>query len=364
MKTDQQRVFIIAEAGVNHNGSPDLALQLVDAAAEAGADAVKFQTFKSEAVVGRFAEKAAYQKGTTGQEESQLDMVRKLELSHDAHRAVLSRCRQRGIQFLSTPFDEGSARFLVQELDVPLLKVPSGEITNAPLLLAVARLGRPLIMSTGMATLGEVELALGIIAFAFLERIDQPNEAAFRDAWASEEGRAALAGSVSLLHCTTEYPAPFEQTNLAAMDTLATAFGLPVGFSDHTPGISIPIAAVARGATIIEKHFTLNRNLPGPDHQASLEPNELSAMITGIRQVEIAIGHGRKVPCPAEWNNRTIARRSLVAAHNVVRGEIWSTDNLTTKRPADGISPLLYWEVLGRPASRDYQADEHLAPKE
>lgn len=360
MNPDAQHVFIIAEAGVNHNGSPDLALRLVDAAAEAGADAVKFQTFKSEAVVGRFAEKAEYQKDSTGAGESQLEMVRKLELSPDAHRAVLARCRERGIQFLSTPFDEGSARFLVHELDVPLLKVPSGEITNAPLLLAVARLGRPLIVSTGMATLGEVEMALGIVAFAFLGRTGLPGEAAFRDAWASNEGRAALAGRVSLLHCTTEYPAPFDQTNLAAMDTLAAAFGLPVGFSDHTPGISIPIAAVARGATIIEKHFTLDRTLPGPDHQASLEPGELTAMVAGIRQVEAAIGHGRKVPCPAEWGNRTIARRSLVAARDVARGEIWSEDNLTAKRPAGGIPPLRFWEILGRPASRDYQADERL----
>ncbi len=360
MKPGEQRVFIIAEAGVNHNGSADMALRLVDAAAQAGADAVKFQTFKSESVVSRFAEKAAYQKTSTGQGESQLDMVRKLELSPDAHHAALARCQERGIGFLSTPFDVASAHFLVHELDVPLLKIPSGEITNAPLLLAMARLGRPLILSTGMSTLGEVETALGILAFAFLGRTEMPTEAAFRDAYASPEGLASLVDRVSLLHCTTEYPAPFEEANLKAMDTLAAAFGLPVGFSDHTPGIAIPIAAVARGARIIEKHFTLDQSLPGPDHRASLEPDQLSAMVAAIRQVELAIGSGRKVPSHAEWGNRSIARRSLVAARDVAKGEIWSEENLGAKRPAGGLSPLRYWEVLGTTANRDYQMDERL----
>ncbi|MBM3273016.1 N-acetylneuraminate synthase [Candidatus Kaiserbacteria bacterium] len=354
------KVFVIAEAGVNHNGSLDLALQLIDAAQQAGADAVKFQTFKSEAVISLAAPKADYQISATGKEESQLDMVRKLELSGNDHRRLLAHCRTRGILFLSTPFDPGSADFLVRELDVPLLKIPSGEITNAPFLLHIARLGRPVILSTGMSTLGEVEMALGILAFAYLGIPGTPSQRAFLDAFASDAGQEVLRKKVSLLHCTTEYPAPFDQVNLRVMDTLTAAFGLPVGLSDHTPGIAIPIAAVARGARIIEKHFTLDRSLPGPDHMASLEPGELTAMLAGIRQVEAALGDGHKRPTAAEQGNQTIARRSLVAACKVAAGETWSSENLTCKRPGSGISPLRYWEYLGKPAIRDHRADELL----
>lgn len=356
--------LIIAEAGVNHNGSVDMALQLVDVAAAAGADVVKFQTFKSTSVISGSAPKADYQITNTGQTESQLEMVRKLELSPAAHRQIFARCSERGIRFLSTPFDEDSAHFLVGELGMPIVKVPSGEITNAPLLLAIARLGKPLIVSTGMSTLGEVEIALGIIAFGFLARTEAPCEAAFRDAFASDDGRALLAQRVSLLHCTTEYPAPFEHVNLRAMDTLRAAFGLPTGFSDHTPGIAAPLAAVARGASIIEKHFTLDRNLPGPDHVASVDPAELTAMVVGIRQVEAALGSAHKGPSAVEWGNRDIARRSLVAARDVSAGERWTTENLTSKRPGGGMSPLRYWEMLGKQAARDYRADEMLAPEQ
>ncbi len=355
-----EHTLIIAEAGVNHNGSVDMALQLVDIAAAAGADVVKFQTFKSESVISGSAPKADYQITNTGQAESQLEMVRKLELSPAAHRQIVTRCGERGIRFLSTPFDEDSARFLVGDLGMPIVKVPSGEVTNAPLLLAIARLGKPLIVSTGMSTLGEVEVALGVIAFGFLGRSEAPCEAAFRDAFASEEGRALLVQRVSLLHCTTEYPAPFEHANLNAMDTIRSAFGLPTGFSDHTPGIAAPIAAVARGACIIEKHFTLDRNLPGPDHVASLEPAELTAMVAGIRQVEAALGTAHKGPSAVEWGNRTIARRSLVAARDISAGELWTVDNLTAKRPGGGLSPMRYWELLGCPAARNYRADEML----
>lgn len=351
-------VFVIAEAGVNHNGSLDMALQLIDVAAEAGADAVKFQTFKSELVISLGAPKAEYQKNTTGNADSQLEMVRKLELSEDDHLQMLEHCRHLGIQFLSTPFDAISADFLVRTMDVPVIKIPSGEITNAPFLLHIARYGRPVILSTGMSTLGEVETALGVLAYGYLGLEGKPTWRAFVDAFSSDAGQQVLAQRVSLLHCTTEYPAPFNQVNLMAMGTLTAAFGLPVGFSDHTNGVSIPIGAVALGAKIIEKHFTLDRSLPGPDHVASLEPSELKAMVEGIRQVSVALGDGRKRPSIDEWPNRLIARRSLVAARPVSQGEIWTEKNLTYKRPGGGVSPLLYWEHLGKGANRNYKADE------
>lgn len=352
------RILVIAEAGVNHNGSLDMALQMVDAAATSGAEVIKFQTFKSDSVISRSAPKADYQKSATGHAESQLEMVRKLELSHDAHRTIVAHCQKRGIHFMSTPFDIDSAYFLVNDLGMPIVKVPSGEITNAPLLLDIARLGKPLIVSTGMATLGEVEMALGIIAFGYLGVAGVPSETGFRDAFASEDGRRLLSDRVTILHCTTEYPTPFDEVNLRAMDTLAAAFGLPVGLSDHTPGIAVPLAAAARGARVIEKHFTLDRNLPGPDHQASLEPAELKAMVDGIHQVEQALGSPHKGPSVAEWKNRAIARRSLVAACEVAEGAPWSEATLTCKRPGGGISPLRYWEMLNCPANRDYHIDE------
>lgn len=357
------KVFVIAEAGVNHNGSVEMALQLVDAAYAAGADAVKFQTFKSEAVISFSAPKAEYQKFTTRASESQLDMVRKLELSAEDHRRILAHCQTRGIRFLSTPFDSASADFLAQEMGVPMLKIPSGEITNAPFLIHIAKLQRPVIMSTGMSTLGEVETALGILAFGYLNMDKPPTLQIFQDVFNSDTGQSVLREKVSLLHCTTEYPAPFDQVNLRAMDTLSTAFGLPVGLSDHTPGIAISISAVARGAHIIEKHFTLDRKLPGPDHRASLEPEELSNMVAGIRQTEVALGDSRKRPTAAERGNQKIARRSLVAARPVRAGERWSLDNLTCKRPGSGISPLRYWDYLGRVAVRDYKADELILPE-
>lgn len=350
--------LVIAEAGVNHNGSLDMALRLIDAAAAAGADAVKFQTFVPEALVSRRAAKAVYQQHTTAADESQLDMLRKLTLGQREHVHLLAHCKVRGIAFMSSPFDVDSARFLVDTLDVATLKLGSGEITNGPLLLALARTGKPLILSTGMSTLPEIEQALAVLALGYIEASAHPNTASITAAYASEAGRHALRDKVSLLHCTTEYPCPVEDVNLRALDTLRDAFGLVVGYSDHTPGITIAMAAVARGARIIEKHFTLDRNLPGPDHQASLQPDELRAMIDGIRQVERALGHGRKEPAPSELKNRPIARKALVAARPIRAGEVFTVENLTAKRPAEGVSPMQYWDVLGRIASRDYAADE------
>ncbi len=359
----RDRVFIIAEAGVNHNGSVDMALQLIDAAAAAGADAVKFQTFRSEKVVSRHAAKASYQVDTTGAGESQLEMVKKLELDFAAHRKLMAHCRERSICFLSTPFDESSVDLLVDELGVSLLKIPSGEITNALLLLKIAASNLPVILSTGMSSLGDIETALGVLAHGWLNWLKEktpPTPPAFAAAYRRDDGQYMLRERVTLLHCTTEYPAPFDEVNLRVIDTLAQAFDLQVGYSDHTSGIAVPIAAVARGASVIEKHFTLDRDLPGPDHRASLEPDELCDMIAAIRQVEQALGGRRKIVTPAEAKNLAIARKSLVAARAIAAGEPFSLDNLTAKRPGNGISPLFFHEFLGRPASRAYAEDEPL----
>jgi N-acetylneuraminate synthase len=357
MRIDK-KIFVIAEAGVNHNGSVEMAMQLIDVAAEAGADVVKFQTFRTEKVISRFAPKAEYQTKTTGAEESQFEMVKKLEFGEEIHRQLIDHCSKSGIQFLSTPFDLESVDLLARTFDLPCLKIPSGEITNAPLLLKAAQTGKRIILSTGMSTIGEIETALGVLAFGYNQKRGQPSITAFKDAFCSAEGQQALIENVTLLHCTTEYPAPLADVNLRAMDTMKVVFGLPVGFSDHTQGIVIPIAAAARGAVVIEKHFTLDRNLLGPDHLASLEPAELKAMVQAIRQVEVSIGSGIKIPAPSEVKNIPIARKSLVAANAVCQGETFTEDNLTAKRPGTGISPLEYWKILGNKADRDYQVDE------
>jgi N-acetylneuraminate synthase len=353
-------VWIIAEGGVNHNGSVDMALRLVDAAADAGADAIKFQTFRSESVVTAAAPKAEYQETTTPSG-SQLDMIRQLELDEEAHDDLAAHARERGITFLSTPFDPASVDLLVDRLEVALLKIPSGEITNGPLIRHVAAKGLPVILSTGMATLNEVEEALAVLAFGFTRGADrEPSLPAFATALASEEGRAELRRNVTLLHCTTEYPAPFNSVNLLAMDTLARAFGLAVGYSDHTTGIAVPVAAAARGASVIEKHLTLDHDLPGPDHRASAEPSEFKAMVEAVRQVEQALGDGIKRPAAAEIKNMAMARRSLVAARAIPRGEAFSGANLTAKRPGTGVSPMRHWDCLGLVAEHDYQPDEPL----
>jgi N-acetylneuraminate synthase len=353
-------VFIIAEAGVNHNGSLQLAMRLVDAAAEAGADAVKFQTFKADKLVSKGARKADYQIENTGTSESQHEMIRKLELDEAAHKTLIRHCRERGIQFLSTPFDHDSLILLVKDCDLPTIKVSSGDLTNAPLLLEVAETGKPVILSTGMSTLGEVETALGVLAYGYTGSEKPPSLAAFELAYGSREGRQALLDKITLLHCTTEYPAPFDEVNLHAMLTLQHAFALPVGYSDHTPGIAIPVAAVALGAVMVEKHFTLDPNLPGPDHKASLEPGELAQMVRAIREVEAAMGSAIKQPSVSELKNRSVARKSLVAAADIVKGELFTPANLTVKRPGDGINPAHYWEWLGKRADRDYRQDDKI----
>jgi N-acetylneuraminate synthase len=354
--------YIIAEAGVNHNGSLDLAMKLIDVAADAGADAVKFQTFKARNLVSRSAPKAEYQKAVTAQCESQFDMLRKLELDESAHRELIGHCRHRGVQFLSTPFDAESVILLDRTFDLPCLKIPSGEITNGPLLLQIARTGKPVILSTGMSTLEEIHDALGVLAFGFLDEGSTPGREKFMAAFASPEGQSALREKVQLLHCTTEYPAPFAEVNLRAMETLKQVFGLPVGYSDHTQGIAITVAAVARGAVIIEKHFTLDRTLPGPDHRASLEPEELKMMVRSIREVEISLGDGIKQPSPSELKNVSVARKSLVAAADISSGDVFTELKLTVKRPGDGVSPMDFWSYLGRRAERDYFQGEQVEP--
>ena len=349
--------YIIAEAGVNHNGSLAMARKLVEVAAAAGADAVKFQTFKADKLVSRAAIKAEYQTRGTDGAESQHEMIRKLELDEEAHELLAEHCRLCGIEFLSTPFDLESVELLAGQLDLAIIKIPSGDITNAPLILKIAQTGKPVILSTGMSTLGEVEDALGVLAFGYLGKSD-PSLTAFRAAYGSVQGQVLLQKMVTLLHCTTEYPAPREDVNLKVMDTLASAFGLPVGYSDHTDGIVVPIAAVARGAVVIEKHFTLDRNLPGPDHKASLEPTELTQMVAAIRLVEEALGSPRKHPAPSEVKNMSVARKSLVAACPIAAGELFTVENLAVKRPGAGVTPMHYWELLYKKVRRDFAADE------
>lgn len=359
---NKNRIYIIAEAGVNHNGSLEMAKQLIDAAAAAGSDAVKFQTFRAETLVSDAAPKAEYQKASTNSKESQLEMLRKLELDESAHRDLADYCRLRGIQFLSTPFDEQSIELLVDKINVSLLKIPSGEITNGPLLLKAAQSKKPIILSTGMSTVSEIHTALGVLAFGYTRSKESPSLAAFRESYRSSRGQRALKAKVSLLHCTTEYPAPFGDVNLHAMETMREAFGLQVGFSDHTQGIAIAIAAAALGATVIEKHFTLDQRLPGPDHKASIEPDELRRMVQSIREVELALGMSKKGPARSELKNRAIARKSLVAIQEITRGELLTTKNLGCKRPGTGIPPLQYWQMLGKKVKKQYRKDEIIKP--
>ena len=329
------KTFIIAEAGVNHNGSLDMAIEMVDVAAVAGADAIKFQTFKAEKMIAAHAPKAGYQKEITCADESQLEMVRKLELDENSHIRLLAHCQKKGIQFLSTPFDLESID-LLNRLGLGIFKIPSGEITNLPYLRKVGALKKKLILSTGMADLGEIENALDVL---------------------TESGTPF--GNITVLHCNTEYPTSFEDVNLRAMLTIRKAFpGIAVGYSDHTNGIEVPIAAVAMGATVIEKHFTLDRNLPGPDQKASLEPDELKAMVQAIRNIEKALGNGIKRPSPSEARNKPIARKSLVAIKPIKMGERFSADNITAKRPGGGITPMRWDEVLRQVAKKDYEKDE------
>ena len=356
------RTWIIAEAGVNHNGSRDRALALVEAAARAGADVVKFQSFRADRLVTGTAATARYQKAAIGSDQSQYDMLRALELSEADEAVIANACKRAGITFMSTPFDAESATHLVKTIGVATLKVGSGDLTNAPFLLHLARFDLPIVLSTGMSTLNDIEAALAVLAFGFINP-GTGTPSAYDLSGALNDPRAwpALREKIVLLHCTTEYPASPASVNLRAMATMREAFGLPVGFSDHTQGIHIPVAAVALGASVVEKHFTLDRNLPGPDHRASLEPSELAAMITAIRDIEQAMGDGRKVPAKEEMANAPIARRSLVTLKPVRRGEVFTADNLGVKRPGSGVPPTRYWDFLGKPSDRDYAADEMIA---
>ena len=328
------RTLIIAEAGVNHNGDLDLAKQLINAAADAGADLVKFQTFNANRQVTRTAKKADYQTQTTSSTESQHAMLRRLELTEEMHHQLIAHCLTQNIGFLSTGFDIESVDLLVS-LGQECFKIPSGEITNLPYLRHIGQLGKTVILSTGMATLGEIEAAIEV-----LEQTGTPR------------------AKVTVLHCTTEYPTPMNEVNLRAMQSIHAAFDVAVGYSDHTEGIEIAIAAVAMGASVIEKHFTLDRTFPGPDHQASLEPAELKAMVTAIRNIEIALGDGIKRLTPSEARNKPVARKSLVASRAISIGEIFTAENLTTKRPGTGISPMRWDEFMGRKATRDFAEDE------
>lgn len=353
-------VCVIAEAGVNHNGERDRAFALVDAAAAAGADVVKFQTFKAHDLAAADAPKAAYQTETTDAVETQLEMLRRLELPQAFHHDLVSYCAERKIAFLSAPFDMTSLEFLTSELKLETLKLPSGEITNGPLLLAAGKSNCDIFLSTGMSTLAEVETALGVLAFGLIQTDTAPSLVTFKEAFASKDGQERLKQKVTLLHCTTEYPAPYADANLRAMETMRNAFEIRVGFSDHTPGIAVPIAAAALGAGVIEKHFTLDRLLPGPDHQASLEPNELKDMIDGIRAIEAALGDGVKQPQPSEFKNIDIVRKSLVIIKSMQMGEPFTQKNLGNKRPGTGKSPMEYWDQLGQPAKRDFAKGEQL----
>lgn len=329
-----KRALIIAEAGVNHNGDTALAKQLIDVAAAAGADLVKFQTFNADRLATRAAQKADYQHQTTDSTESQHKMLRRLELSEAMHTELIAHCAARHIGFFSTGFDIGSVDLLVR-LGQNQFKIPSGEITNLPYLRHVGRLGKAVILSTGMATMGEIESAIAILV-------------------ESGTPRALL----TVLHCTTEYPTPMGEVNLRAMLSIQAAFGVAVGYSDHTPGIEVAVAATALGATIIEKHFTLDRNLPGPDHKASLEPNELTAMVCAIRNIELAMGDGIKRLSPSEARNKPVVRKSLVASRAIEAGDVFTAENITAKRPGTGISPMLWDDVIGKKSLRDFALDE------
>ena len=325
-------VYIIAEAGVNHNGSLEIAKEMVDSAKAAGADCIKFQTFVSKNIVSKNAKKAEYQQQNTAANESQLEMLKKLELSFEEFIELNNYCRSKDIEFLSTGFDFDSIDFL-SSLNMKRWKIPSGEITNLPYLIKIAKLNKPIILSTGMSTMEEIKDALEVLV---------------------KYG----AGEITVLHCTTEYPTPYVDVNLSAMNTIKQELNVPVGYSDHTKGIHISIAAVARGATVIEKHFTLNRKMEGPDHKASLEPIELKEMVNAIRNTEVAIGDGNKIPAGSELKNIVIARKSIVANRCIKKGEAFTEENITVKRPGNGISPMKWFEVIGNIANRDFEEDE------
>ena len=331
-----KRTLIIAEAGVNHNGDIEIAKKLIDAASEAGADYVKFQTFKAEKLVNKNAEKAEYQKENSGATESQFEMLKKLEIDEEAHLILQNYCKVRNIKFLSTAFDLDSI-YLLQKLDIDLFKIPSGEITNYPYIQKIGLQNKPIIISSGMSTLEDIQAALETLIEVGVDK-----------------------NNVTILHCSTEYPTPFQNVNLSAMNTIKDTFDVKVGYSDHTLGIEIPIAAVAMGATVIEKHFTLDKTMEGPDHKASLEPNELKQMVTSIRNIEKSFGNGEKIPSETEIKNLQVARKSIHAKCDIKIGDIFSDDNLIAKRPGTGVSPMKWKDIIGTTANKNYKADDIL----
>lgn len=349
--------YIIAEAGVNHNGSFEIAKQLVDVAKKSGADAVKFQTFKAENLVTNDAKQANYQVENLGEATSQFEMLKKLELSYDEFIQLKNYCDALEIEFLSTPFDFESVDFLINELNMSKVKIPSGELTNSPLIHYIATKQKPMIVSTGMSTMEDIHEALSFIAYGLaypIKHIELEEVAKFYD---TEKAKALLQKYVTVLHCTTEYPAPYDSINLRVIQEMRKELQLPIGFSDHSAGITIPIAAAALETVVIEKHFTLSRDLEGPDHLASLEPKELEEMIESIRLVEKSLGTKEKKPSPVELENRTAARKSIVAKNIIHAGEIITEADLTVKRPGNGMSPNLYWSVIGKKATKSYEKD-------
>jgi N-acetylneuraminate synthase len=330
------KTIIIAEAGVNHNGSLKIAKEMIFEASRAGADYIKFQTFITGNLVSKDARQADYQSKNLGVETSQFEMLQKLEMSKDDHLELIKSCEEHGIAFFSTAFDLDSVELLMS-LDIPIWKIPSGEITNLPYLRKIGSIGKPIIISTGMATLGEIEDAIGVLELS-----------------------GTVRENITVLHCTTEYPAPIDEVNLNAMVTIGKAFKVKYGYSDHTEGIEIPLAAVAMGASVIEKHFTLDKNMIGPDHKASLSPGELRDMVAGIRKIELSLGDGIKIPSAGEIKNKIAARKSIVASKNIRQGELFTIDNITVKRPGDGISPMHWDQILGRQAKRNFARDEQI----
>lgn len=354
-------VYIIAEAGVNHNGSKGMAMELIDVAAEAGANAVKFQTFKTENLVTKHAQLAKYQKNNETEIDTQYEMLKALELSEGDFIDLSNYCARKGIDFMSTAFDSVSLDFLVKQTSVRVLKIPSGEITNGPFILEHVLTGKDLIISTGMSTLEEVRHALSVVCFGLVgPQGENPNSENLLQAFNSSEAQDIMKKRLTLLHCTSEYPAALSSVNLLAMDTLSREFSLAVGYSDHTEGILAAVAAASRGATVIEKHFTLNRSLPGPDHKASLEPKELTEMVQKVRQIEALLGSSEKKPSKNEIENQKVARKSLFALKAIKRGETFCRNNLGIKRPGDGVSPMEYWSYLGLTSDRSYSEGERI----
>ncbi|WP_312470772.1 N-acetylneuraminate synthase [Neobacillus sp.] len=350
--------YIIAEAGVNHNGSLNLAFALVDAAVKAGVDAVKFQTYKTENLVTKNAKQAKYQIKNIGEETSQFDMLKKLELSFKAFLQLKEYCDEKKIEFLSTPFDHESVNFLIDKIKINMVKIPSGELTNFPFIHYVATKRKPIILSTGMASLVEIHESLSFIAFGLAYPNEKVKIDTVRAFYHTSEAKKWLRDYVTILHCTTEYPTPFTDINLLAMDLLKQEFQMNVGLSDHSEGIYVPFAAVARGAQVIEKHFTVSRYLPGPDHHASLEPDELAEMVKAIRLIEKSLGNSEKIPTINEQQNKIVVRKSLVAAKSILAGQSFTEENLTVKRPGSGMTPSQFWSLIGKTASKNYEEDE------